>query len=202
MLLTNDLSARVVRRDGHSASGTLVRFLQPHFHTGRAEHVVVGADHRLSDLQTARAHIQYKHTNTIVHFNDPLRHKLSEYYRWSYIDNYLVLVAALWLDSAEPGMSNRGFGGTDCSVPGLGCYLSEAYLTRDRQSQTESRRLEVESHCNGGGTHAVHKQYTTSVEGGTNFPPVRLTTARFRPQTTGSQKGQSTCDFSNKPSNQ
>lgn len=82
MLLTDDLSARVVRRDGDSASGTLVRFLQPHFHTGGAEHVVVGTDHRLSDLQTARAPIHHKtNTNTVVHFNDHLRHQLAEYCR-------------------------------------------------------------------------------------------------------------------------
>lgn len=56
------------------------------------------------------------------------------------------------------------------------CYLSEAYLTRDRQSQRESRCLEVQSHASGEG--AAHKQYTTSVEGGTNFPPVRFTAAR------------------------
>lgn len=41
----------------------------------------------------------------------------------------------------------------------LGRYLSEAYLTRDRQSQTESRSLEVHSH-RFGGTHAEHKHNT------------------------------------------
>lgn len=56
MLLTDDLSARVVRRDGDSAGGTLVRFLEPHFHTGRAEHVVVGTDDRLPDLHPAHTH--------------------------------------------------------------------------------------------------------------------------------------------------
>lgn len=52
MLLTDDLSARVVRRDGDSAGGTLGRLLKPHFHAGGAEHVVVGTNDGLSDLHT------------------------------------------------------------------------------------------------------------------------------------------------------
>lgn len=65
VLLTDDLSARVVRRDGDSACGTLGRFLQPHFHTGRAEHVVVGTDHRLSDLQTAHSPKEHRHKRAL-----------------------------------------------------------------------------------------------------------------------------------------
>lgn len=49
-LLTDDFPAGVLWCDGDSAGGTLAGFLQPHFHAGRTEHVVVGADDRLPDL--------------------------------------------------------------------------------------------------------------------------------------------------------
>lgn len=160
MLLTDDLSARVVRRDGDSASGTLGRFLQPHFHTGRAEHVVVGTDDRLSDLQTARAHVRHRNTNTNVHFNKPFRHKLAEYQRWSNINNYLTMTEALGCIEQNPDCQTEGSAAPVVWLPVLGCYLSEAYLTRDRQSQTESRRLEVESHCCG----EEHTPYTNSTQ--------------------------------------
>lgn len=106
------------------------------------------------------------------------------------------------LGSPEPALSNRGFGGTSCSS--TMCSV----VTFPRQIWHEigkvRQRVDVwklRAMAAGEEQHGGHKQCTTSAGGGTNFPPVCLASARFRPQTTGSEMGQSTCDFSNKPSN-
>lgn len=48
--LTEDFSTGGLGCYGDPACGTLAGFLQPHFHAGWTEHVVVGTNNRLSDL--------------------------------------------------------------------------------------------------------------------------------------------------------
>lgn len=48
--LTNDFSAGVFRCDGNSAGGTLTALLKPKLDAGCTEHMMVTADHRLTDL--------------------------------------------------------------------------------------------------------------------------------------------------------
>lgn len=59
-VLTDDLLAGVFLCDGHSAGRTPARFLQPHLHAHRAEHVVVGTNHRLPDLHGQKPHTTVK----------------------------------------------------------------------------------------------------------------------------------------------
>lgn len=50
--LTYNFAARVLGCDGNSACGTLTALLKPELDTACAEHMVVPADHRLTDLRT------------------------------------------------------------------------------------------------------------------------------------------------------
>lgn len=50
--LTYNFSTRVLSCDGNSAGGTLIALLKPELDTGCTEHMVVTADHRLTDLRT------------------------------------------------------------------------------------------------------------------------------------------------------
>lgn len=49
--LTDNFPARVFRCDGNSAGGTLTALLKPKLDAGCAEHMMVRADRRLTDLR-------------------------------------------------------------------------------------------------------------------------------------------------------
>lgn len=103
-LLTDDLSAGVVRRDGDSAGRTLVSFPQPHFHTGWAEHVVVGANDRLPDLFTTHIHRAEKTgalSDNVIPGNSRKQRTTPLVFRHNF-----DVTAAVWFSLGEPWLFN------------------------------------------------------------------------------------------------